>query len=87
MDGWTFGNGSYQQGSTGGFEQVGDEWSDSSVTAESGAVQNVGYRNSSGNWSTDWPNALNHQDGPGQGFWYKPYYYYSTILNDSTWSC
>ncbi len=87
IDGWTWGSGSYHEGSLGYAEAVGDEWTDASVNSESGAVQNVGYWNSSGSWNLGWPNATNVQDGPGQGFWYQHYYYYSTILNQTTWSC
>jgi hypothetical protein len=88
INNWTTGSGSYHAASTGDSEYVGDEYTEATDNIESGAVQNVGYWNSSGGWHLGWPNALNHQENgsPGQGFWYQPYFYYSTKLN-APWSC
>jgi hypothetical protein len=87
INGWTTGSGSYQATSTGSFEQVGLEFTESNQQAESGAVQSVSYWDSGGTNHLNWPGASNSQNSPGQGFWYKQYNYYSTILNNTTWSC
>jgi hypothetical protein len=87
INGWTTGSGSYHEYSYGTYEQVGDEWTNALANYESGAVQGIGYWDTSDTWQSGWPFANNEQTSPGQGFWYKQYYYYSTILRESTWSC